>query len=75
VIRRRRLERTRRDLLTCRDGEPTLTAVCCRWGFPDVAVFSRAFREACGMLPTTYRAQGRGHGAAVNLLADHGDRC
>ncbi|HEX6358633.1 helix-turn-helix domain-containing protein [Actinophytocola sp.] len=59
VIRRRRLERCRRDLLTCRGGEPTLTAVCFRWGFTDLAVFSRAFREAYGMSPTAYRSQAR----------------
>jgi AraC-like DNA-binding protein len=59
VVRRRRLESCRRDLLTCRGGEATLTAVCFRWGFTDLAVFSRAFRDAYGMSPTEYRAQAR----------------
>jgi AraC-like DNA-binding protein len=59
VIRRQRLERCRRDLLTSRGGEATLTEICVRWGFTDLAVFSRAFREAYGASPTAYRARAR----------------
>lgn len=55
VIRHRRLERCRRDLLA-RGGGSTLTEMCLRWGFSDLAVFSRAFREAYGASPTAYRA-------------------
>ncbi|MBO4257898.1 helix-turn-helix domain-containing protein [Streptomyces griseorubiginosus] len=59
VIRRQRLERCRRDLLTHRGGEATLTQICVRWGFTDLAVFSRAFREVYGTSPTAYRARAR----------------
>ncbi|MEV1078053.1 helix-turn-helix domain-containing protein [Streptomyces sp. NPDC050211] len=59
VIRRRRLERCRRDLLTRRGGDATLTEICVRWGFTDLAVFSRAFREAYGTSPTAYRTRAR----------------
>lgn len=59
VIRRQRLERCRRDLLTHRGGEATLTEICVRWGFTDLAVFSRAFREVYGTSPTAYRARAR----------------
>ena len=60
VIRRRRLERCRRDLLTRRGDGSTLTELCLRWGFTDLAVFSRAFRDAYGASPTAYRARARG---------------
>ncbi|MFF7888172.1 helix-turn-helix domain-containing protein [Streptomyces sp. NPDC020794] len=59
VIRRQRLERCRRDLLTRRGGEAKLTEICVRWGFTDLAVFSRAFREVYGTSPTAYRAHAR----------------
>lgn len=59
VIRQRRLERCRRDLLARRDGELTLTEICLRWGFSELAVFSRAFREVYGMSPSEYRARAR----------------
>lgn len=59
VVRRQRLERCRRDLLTLRGGDATLTEICVRWGFTDLAVFSRAFREAYGTSPTAYRARAR----------------
>ncbi|MER5220159.1 helix-turn-helix domain-containing protein [Streptomyces flaveus] len=59
VIRQRRLERCRRDLLARRDGELTLTEICLRWGFSELAVFSRAFREVYGMSPSEYRAHAR----------------
>jgi AraC-like DNA-binding protein len=59
VVRRRRLERCRRELLTRRDGEFTLTGISVRWGFTDLAVFSRAFREVYGASPTAYRARAR----------------
>ena len=55
-IRRRRLERCRRDLLDpALRGRP-VSAVGARWGFPDAAAFSRAFRAAYGLPPGEYRA-------------------
>jgi AraC family transcriptional regulator, positive regulator of tynA and feaB len=59
VIRQRRLERCRRDLLARRDGEETLTEICLRWGFSELSVFSRAFREVYGISPSDYRARAR----------------
>ncbi|GAA4082462.1 helix-turn-helix domain-containing protein [Nonomuraea soli] len=52
MIRRRRLERCRRDLA---GGDPSIAAVAARWGFRDAAQFSRAFRSAYGMPPSLYR--------------------
>ncbi|WP_461009966.1 helix-turn-helix domain-containing protein [Streptomyces capparidis] len=54
-IRRRRLERCRRDL-----GDPSLVhrpigAIAARWGFSHAADFSRAFRTAYGLSPSDYR--------------------
>ncbi|SCL47742.1 transcriptional regulator, AraC family [Micromonospora citrea] len=55
LIRRRRLDRCRRDL-----GDPLLrhhpvARVARRWGFTDAAHFSRAFRAAYGTGPQAYR--------------------
>ncbi|MEV0154439.1 helix-turn-helix domain-containing protein [Micromonospora sp. NPDC050686] len=54
-IRRRRLDRCRRDL-----ADPLLAAqpvgvIARRWGFTDQAHFSRAFRAAYGMSPRAWR--------------------
>jgi AraC-like DNA-binding protein len=54
-VRRRRLERCRRDL-----GDPAfraipVSAVAARWGLPDSAHFSRLFRLAYGLPPAEYR--------------------
>lgn len=51
-IQRRRLERCRRDLL---DPRVSITDVSRRWGFTDLAAFSRAFRGAYGMSPSEWR--------------------
>jgi len=59
VIRQRRLDRCRRDLLARSYGEETLTEISLRWGFSELAVFSRAFREVYGMSPSDYRARAR----------------
>ncbi|MEU5877538.1 helix-turn-helix domain-containing protein [Spirillospora sp. NPDC047279] len=51
-IRTRRLEHCRRDL---RASTQPIGAVAARWGFPDAAAFSRAFRAAHGTTPSAYR--------------------
>jgi AraC-like DNA-binding protein len=55
-IRRRRLERCRRDLHDPALSDRPISAIGARWGFPDAAAFSRAFRAAYGLPPGEYRA-------------------
>ena len=55
-IRRQRLERCRQDLLDPGRRDRPVGAVGARWGFPDAAAFSRAFRAAYGLPPAEYRA-------------------
>lgn len=76
-IRRRRLERCRRDLADPALHAVPVSAVGARWGLPDSAQFSRMFRRAYGLPPAEYRrctqAQVAGAGAqdrAPGLLAD-----
>jgi AraC-like DNA-binding protein len=59
-IRHRRLERCRRDLLDPRAADLSVTDISRRWGFADLATFSRAFRRAYGTTPTAYRARASG---------------
>ena len=63
-IRRRRLERCRQDLLDPALADRPVSAVGARWGFPDAASFSRAFRAAYGLPPGEYRAAQAGIGPA-----------
>lgn len=55
VVRQRRLERCRRDLLDPRLAQRPVAAIGAAWGFPDAAHFSRAFKAAFGMSPNVYR--------------------
>ena len=55
-IRRRRLERCRQDLLNLSLRDRPVSAVGARWGFPDAATFSRAFRQTYGLPPGEYQA-------------------
>lgn len=55
-IQRLRLERCRRELIGPRAGRRSITDIACRWGFADLAAFSRAFRGAYGMTPSEWRA-------------------
>jgi AraC-like DNA-binding protein len=65
-IRRRRLERCRQDLLDSGLHRRPVGAIGARWGFPDAASFSRAFRAAYGLPPAEYRAiYGDGHRAGA----------
>lgn len=55
LIRRRRLDRCRRDLLDpALSGRP-VAAIGARWGMVDPAHFNRAFKSAYGLPPAEYR--------------------
>jgi AraC-like DNA-binding protein len=54
-IRRRRLERCRRDLLDPALRHWPVSAIAARWGMPSATHFSRAFRAAYGVPPGAYR--------------------
>jgi AraC-like DNA-binding protein len=54
-IRRRRLERCRRDLLDPALRARPVNAIAARWGMPDPAHFSRSFRSAYRISPAEYR--------------------
>jgi AraC-like DNA-binding protein len=56
LIRRRRLDRCRRDLLDPDQAERPVAAVGARWGLADGAHFSRAFKRAYGLAPGEFRA-------------------
>jgi AraC-like DNA-binding protein len=62
LIRRRRLERCRSDLLDPGLATRPVAAIATRWGFGDTAHFNRLFREAYGMPPGEFR---RVHAPAV----------
>jgi AraC-like DNA-binding protein len=57
TIRRRRLERCRRDLADPLLADRPVHAIAARWGFRDKAHFSRAFRTAYGVTPQAYRME------------------
>lgn len=54
-VRKRRLERCRRDLTDPALLERPVGAVAARWGIVDAAHFSRLFRATYGMAPREYR--------------------
>lgn len=61
LIRAKRLERCRRDLVDEALGDHTVAAVAFRWGFNDPGYFSRLFRLTYGVSPTQFRdTQGAG---------------
>jgi AraC-like DNA-binding protein len=55
-IRRRRLERCRRDLADPAFRTVPVSAVAARWGLLDSAHFSRLFRRMYGLPPAEYRS-------------------
>jgi AraC-like DNA-binding protein len=59
-VRARRLENCRRELGDPFLGTQRIGAIANRWGLPDAAAFSRAFRAAYGQTPTAYRARATG---------------
>ncbi|MEU5609706.1 helix-turn-helix domain-containing protein [Streptomyces sparsogenes] len=58
-VRERRLERARADLADASLAERGVGEIGRRWGFPDGAAFSRAFRKAYGVPPGEYRRRPR----------------
>ena len=58
-IRSRRLERCRADLADPAMATVSVHAIAARWGFPDAAHFSRAFRREYAMTPLEYRRKER----------------
>ena len=57
MVRSRRLEMCRRDLIASSSAAHSITEIARRWCFPDVGVFGRAFRETYGVSPRGYRTQ------------------
>jgi len=57
TIRLRRLEGARREILSSLTRDRSLREIARNWGFLDIDVFSRAFRQAYGISPREYRAQ------------------
>lgn len=55
-IREQRLERASRDLSDPALATIPIGQIGARWGFPEAAAFSRAFRAAYGVAPSDYRA-------------------
>lgn len=55
-IQRLRLDRCRRELIDPRADHRSITDISRRWGFVDLATFSRAFRGAYGTTPSEWRA-------------------
>ncbi|MGW4031512.1 AraC-like ligand-binding domain-containing protein [Streptomyces sp. NPDC004838] len=62
-IKRRRLERCRADLARPELAAQPVHAIAVGWGFTNVTVFGRAFRDAYGITPGAFRHQVL-HGAA-----------
>jgi AraC-like DNA-binding protein len=56
-IRRRRLDRCRRDLADPALADRPVGAVASRWGFVDAAHFSRSFRATYGLTPSSFRGR------------------
>ncbi|GAB2607817.1 helix-turn-helix domain-containing protein [Streptomyces capparidis] len=54
-VRGQRLERCRRDLADPLRHDRPVHAIATRWGFPNAAHFSRAFRAAYGLSPRAFR--------------------
>ncbi|MEU9830370.1 helix-turn-helix domain-containing protein [Streptosporangium sp. NPDC048047] len=65
-IRRRRLERCRRDLSDPARSDLPVRAVAARWGFTSESHFNRAFHAAYGTPPATYRRRLRESGGTAS---------
>lgn len=60
TIRMRRLERCRREMVAPAAASRTLQQISSHYGFTDLTVFSRAFKQQYGMSPREYRAMATG---------------
>ena len=58
LVRRRRLEHARRELVDPKRAEHSVTEVALRSGFSDLASFSRAFKDLYQEPPSTFRRRG-----------------
>lgn len=58
-VREQRLQGCRRDLRSPALAHLTVTAIGARWGLPDPAHLSRAFRSRFGVSPSEHRARGQ----------------
>ena len=67
LIRRRRLDRCRRDLLDPDLGARPVAAIGARWGLRDGARFSRVFRREFGLPPAEFRATFGGRDGSGNV--------
>jgi acetamidase/formamidase/AraC-like DNA-binding protein len=66
-VRDRRLDRTKADLASPLHQQLSITDICLRWGFNDIAYFSRSFRERFAMSPREHR---KAAGLSVALSED-----
>lgn len=64
-IRRRRLARCFKDLVSPGENALRISQIAFRYGFSDEATFSRAFRSTYGLSPSEARAEGYRHFARV----------
>ena len=55
MIRQRRLERCRHDLLDPSQADRPVAGIAARWGFSSAAHFSRVFRDVYGLPPAEFR--------------------
>lgn len=56
TIRMKRLESCRREIIASIAKDRSLTEISRKWGFTDLAVFGRAFKDVYGVSPRQYRA-------------------
>ncbi len=70
-VRDRRLDRTKADLASPLHQKLSITDICLRWGFNDIAYFSRSFRERFGVSPREHR---KAAGLTLALTEDGGRR-
>ncbi len=64
-VRDRRLDRAKADLASPLHQQMSITDICLRWGFNDIAYFSRSFRERFGLSPREHR-KASGLSAAIS---------